>query len=130
MVIIAYLMTNRFLNHRFLFYGFETWLYYRLPPEEMRLSHNTNPMCNTFPRIAACDYHRFGSGGVQEKVNAICILNLNIINDKVTNYLLVINKIQKKFKKKFKKIQKKKFFKNSFKSFFKSLKIFKNSKKF
>lgn len=85
--IIAYLLTNRFLNHEFLFYGFETWLYYKLPPEEQRISINTNPMCRTFPRIAACDYYRFGSGGGQEKVNAICILALNIINDKVIKIL-------------------------------------------
>ena len=32
---------------------------------------------------ASCDYWRFGAGGRQENINAICILNLNIINDKV-----------------------------------------------
>ena len=55
-----------------------------MPPEEQRMPLNTNPMCYTFPRIAACDYHRFGPGGGQENVNAICILSLNIINDKVS----------------------------------------------
>jgi hypothetical protein len=33
--------------------------------------------------LAACDYWRWGSGGQQESINAICILALNIINDKV-----------------------------------------------
>ena len=33
---------------------------------------------------AFCDYWRFGTGGHQENVNAICILALNIINDKVS----------------------------------------------
>ena len=33
--------------------------------------------------LAFCDYWRFGTGGHQENVNAICILALNIINDKV-----------------------------------------------
>merc|ERR1719397_2069517 len=42
-----------------------------------------NPMCNAFPRIANCDYWRWGLGGRQESINAICILALNIINDKV-----------------------------------------------
>lgn len=42
-----------------------------------------NPMCIAFPRIASCDYWRWGSGGRQESINAICILALNIINDKV-----------------------------------------------
>ena len=82
MVIVAYGLTHMFLNYRFLGYGFSTWLYYRLPPEEQRRGR-TNPMCETFPRIAACDYHRFGTGGKPEKINSLCILALNIINDKV-----------------------------------------------
>ena len=40
-------------------------------------------MCYVFPRIVSCDYHRFGTGGEQENLNSICILALNIINDKV-----------------------------------------------
>ena len=37
----------------------------------------------TLPFSASCDYWRWGSGGRQESINAICILALNIINDKV-----------------------------------------------
>ena len=33
--------------------------------------------------LASCDYWRYGAGGRQENINAICILNLNVINDKV-----------------------------------------------
>ena len=43
----------------------------------------TNPMCRTFPRVAACDYHRFGPGGRPASMNTLCVLALNIINDKV-----------------------------------------------
>jgi len=42
-----------------------------------------NPMCHTFPRVATCNYWRYGSGGYQENLNAICILGLNQINDKI-----------------------------------------------
>lgn len=42
-----------------------------------------NPMCDTFPRIATCDYYRWGSAGGQENISAICVLALNMINDKV-----------------------------------------------
>ena len=79
-----------------------------------------NPMCNTFPRIgdminmrivtgrrlkmtismtkrncfmhvsASCNYWRWGSAGVQENINAICILALNHINDKVFLSSLVV----------------------------------------
>merc|ERR1711902_275372 len=65
----------------FLFYGFRVWTYYSIPHEEMQTRQN--PMCYVFPRIVSCDYHRFGTGGKQENLNAICILALNIINDKV-----------------------------------------------
>ena len=58
--------------------------YYNIPPEERdNINDNPNPMCETFPRIAACNYIRYGSGGGQENKNAICILGLNMINDKV-----------------------------------------------
>ena len=33
--------------------------------------------------VATCNYVRYGRGGGQEVKNAICILSLNIINDKV-----------------------------------------------
>jgi len=82
-VIIQFVITHRFLHYRFLTYGFQVWQYYLLPPEEQRMPGVKNPMCNAFPRIANCDYWRWGSGGRQESINAICILALNIINDKV-----------------------------------------------
>ena len=37
------------------------------------------------PQVATCSYTRYARlGGGQEQKNAICILNLNMINDKVT----------------------------------------------
>jgi len=73
--------TNQFLHGRFLDYGPKVIYYYRLPDEEQALKKN--PMCYAFPRIASCDYWRWGPGGLQENINAICILALNMINDKV-----------------------------------------------
>jgi len=74
-------LTNKFLNHRFLLYGLKVSSYYRLPEEEQRLQKN--PMCEVFPRIASCNYWRWGSGGRQQNINSICVLALNMINDKV-----------------------------------------------
>jgi len=76
-------LTHRFLHKRYLLYGIQVWQYYLLPEEEQRMPGVTNPLCRTFPRVASCNYWRFGSGGRQENINAICILRLNIINDKV-----------------------------------------------
>ena len=40
-------------------------------------------MCEVFPKMAACRYHRYGMGGREDDRHAICILGLNMINDKV-----------------------------------------------
>jgi len=82
-VLLQFVVTNQFLSRRFLLYGLEVWRYYLLPSEEQRLPFVKNPMCQTFPRIAACNYWRWGGSGSQENINAICILGLNIVNDKV-----------------------------------------------
>ena len=75
-------ITNKFLKFQFLGYGPAVIRYYSMPPEEREM-YMVNPMCETFPRIAACNYHRYGSGGGGETKNAICVLGLNMINDKV-----------------------------------------------
>jgi len=80
-VLIQFAMTNTFLHYRFSGYGLDVAKYYQMPEEEQH--EHKNPMCNTFPRIASCDYWRWGVGGQQENVNAICVLSLNMINDKV-----------------------------------------------
>ena len=43
----------------------------------------TDPFCEVFPKMAACHYHRYGMGGREDDRHAICILGLNMINDKV-----------------------------------------------
>jgi hypothetical protein len=57
-------------------------------PLEEREVEGSNPMCETFPRIASCNYIRYGMGGGQDTKNAICILGLNMINDKVNNVVI------------------------------------------
>jgi len=79
-VLIQFAMTHAFLQYRFIGYGIDVLSYYKMPEEEQK--EHKNPMCNTFPRIASCDYWRWGPGGKQENINAICVLSLNMINDK------------------------------------------------
>jgi len=55
----------------------------RLPPEERQLETALNPMCEVFPKVGVCNYQRYGRGGGQETKNALCVLSLNMINDKV-----------------------------------------------
>jgi len=76
-------VTDAFLNYQFLDYGYLVFNYYRLSAEERSLDTTFNPMCEVFPKVGACDFMRYGRGGGAEIKNAICILSLNIINDKV-----------------------------------------------
>ena len=54
-----------------------------LPPEEREHPDTINPMCEVFPKQAACRYYRYGMGGGSDNRHAMCVLNLNMINDKV-----------------------------------------------
>ena len=66
-VISQIFFTNKFLNYSFLFYGFRVWNYYSMPPEERELLQ-FNPMCETFPRLASCDYYRWQNVIVSKEV--------------------------------------------------------------
>ena len=44
-------------------------------------------MCELFPKQAACYYTRYGMGGGRDSRHGMCILGLNMINDKV--FLLI-----------------------------------------
>jgi hypothetical protein len=81
-VVFIVFLIDRFLNYSFLGYGYGVWRYYSLPHEERRFLE-FNPMCEVFPRVASCDYKRYGPGGGQETKNALCVLGLNMINDKI-----------------------------------------------
>ena len=56
-VISIWFITNKFLKYHFFGYGPNVIQYYQMPPEE-RTMYMTNPMCEAFPRIAACNYVR------------------------------------------------------------------------
>ena len=66
-----------YFSHLFLF------RYYTIEPEERKLQELNDPMCEVFPKMAACRYQRYGMGGREDNRHAICILGLNMINDKV-----------------------------------------------
>ena len=82
-VMSQWFITDRFLKYQFITYGPSVLSYFNKPEEEIKLTEGINPMCEAFPRVASCNYVRYGTGGVQEVRSAICILGLNMINDKV-----------------------------------------------
>ena len=82
-ILCQWFITDKFLKYQFLYYGYNVLQFYNIPQEEQVLNDTPNPMCNAFPRVASCKYVRYGTGGGQEDRSAICILGLNMINDKV-----------------------------------------------
>jgi len=72
---------------QFLTYGWVVFRYYGLSHDERASFQLQNPMCEVFPRIASCNFVQYGTGGRQENQNAICVLSLNMINDKVNEKL-------------------------------------------
>ncbi len=54
-----------------------------VPPEERRRLDLVDPMCEIFPKQAGCYYSRYGLGGGVDSRHGMCVLCLNMINDKV-----------------------------------------------
>ncbi len=57
--------------------------YFSLPPEERARIGLADPMCELFPKQVGCYYSRYGLGGGLDSRHGMCILGLNMINDKV-----------------------------------------------
>ena len=39
--------------------------------------------CTVFPTVTSCSFHSVGTAAGEQKFNSLCILSLNIINEKV-----------------------------------------------
>jgi len=81
--ILSVYLTHKFLLNQYLEYGVQVYKYYSVIPEERVRQSMTDPFCELFPKMAACHYHRYGMGGREDDRHAICILGLNMVNDKV-----------------------------------------------
>lgn len=52
-------------------------------PEDQRY----DPMSHVFPKMTKCTFHKYGPGGSVETKDGLCILPLNIINEKIYVFL-------------------------------------------
>jgi len=71
-----------FLGGEFTTYGSDVVAQTELPPEE-----RVDPMDKVFPKVTKCTFHKFGPSGTIEKFDGLCILPLNIINEKIYVFL-------------------------------------------
>jgi len=90
-VFVVWNMTDVFLGGRFNAYGRYLLTYLRHgmitdgPLEEP--AWDVNPMDSLFPKMAKCDFHQIGASGTEEKVDTMCVLPLNVVNEKIYYFL-------------------------------------------
>lgn len=81
-VVMQMYLVDAFLGGAFSSYGFDVLRY-----SEMEYDQRVDPMVRVFPRLTKCTFHKFGSSGDVQKHDALCILPLNIINEKIYIFL-------------------------------------------
>jgi len=86
LVVIANIyLTDFFLEGRFMKYGPRSLSYLSVDP--LSRVDMPNPLCTVFPTITSCTFHSVGTAAGEQKFNSLCVMSLNIINEKV--YLLL-----------------------------------------
>lgn len=71
-----YLM-NRFFDGEFMSYGTRIMQLADVPQE-----NRVDPMVYIFPRVTKCIFYKYGASGSLQKHDSLCILPLNIVNEK------------------------------------------------
>lgn len=73
---------DTFLGGAFLTYGTDV-----LKFSNMNQDERSDPMIEVFPRVTKCTFHKFGASGTIQKLDALCVLALNILNEKIYIFL-------------------------------------------
>jgi len=78
-VILQFIITDWFLGRQFITFGFK---YFKIIPDVYDHDNPVNPMIKVFPKITKCTFWRFGPSGSVQKYDNLCLLPLNILNEK------------------------------------------------
>lgn len=81
-VLSQMLLMDLFLGGEFSTYGFDVLNMTEMEPEMRR-----DPMSLIFPKVTKCTFHKYGPSGSIQKFDGLCILPLNIINEKIYLFL-------------------------------------------
>merc|ERR1711994_185052 len=71
-----------FLGGEFTSYGIDVLAMTEEPQED-----RVDAMSRVFPKMTKCTFHKFGPSGTVEKFDGLCVLPLNIINEKIYVFL-------------------------------------------
>ena len=81
-VIFQICLTNTFLRYAFSEYGLEVLSFTNEDPE-----NRVDPMSRVFPRVTKCRFEKYGGSGTIQNFDALCVLGMNIINEKIFIFL-------------------------------------------
>ena len=73
-------LTDKFFDGQFLSFGFDVL---QFASEQQ----NVDPMISVFPKMTKCTFHFYGSSGDVQKQDALCLLPLNVVNEKIYLFL-------------------------------------------
>ena len=72
-------LVDYFLGGEFSTYGFDVFrMATELDPDE-----RVDPMAKVFPKVTKCTFHKFGPSGTPERIDGLCVLPINIFNEKI-----------------------------------------------
>merc|ERR1712020_60970 len=74
--------TDRFLGYTWATYGWDVFAMTFGDPEG-----RADPMNVVFPKVTKCTFHMYGPSGTVTRHDGLCILALNIINEKIFVFL-------------------------------------------
>jgi len=83
----ANVIGQMFLMDKFLGYEFSTYGLSVLGYSEMNANERPDPMAVVFPKVSKCSFHKYGPSGTPERLDGLCVLPLNIINEKIYIFL-------------------------------------------
>ena len=69
---------DRFLGYQFTKFGRDVFAV-----SEQDLHTRVDPMDKVFPKVAKCQFSKYGPSGSVQNHDALCVLPLNIINEKI-----------------------------------------------
>ena len=81
MISQIYLM-DLFFGGQFTKYGAQV-----LSQTEMAFEERDDPMNRVFPKLTKCPFHKYGPSGTIERQDGLCLLAMNIINEKIYVFL-------------------------------------------
>jgi len=77
-VVASLVLTNVFLGGEFWQFGTES-IQWQWQEEQERL----DPLSRVFPKMTKCDFHMYGPSGTLQNVDALCVLGVNALNEKI-----------------------------------------------